>query len=57
VLAEGEFEAAQTLLLDTHLWIWWLLGSQRLAWQDRGTLDRLAEAVSLRISGMSLWEA
>jgi PIN domain nuclease of toxin-antitoxin system len=46
-----------TLLLDTHIWIWWLLGSQRLAWQERAALDRLAEAGSLRISAMSLWEA
>jgi PIN domain nuclease of toxin-antitoxin system len=46
-----------TLLLDTHIWIWWLLGSQRLACQERTALDRLAEAGSLRISAISLWEA
>jgi PIN domain nuclease of toxin-antitoxin system len=28
------------VLLDTHVWIWWLLGSERLSLNERRSLDR-----------------
>jgi PIN domain nuclease of toxin-antitoxin system len=45
------------VLLDTHVWLWWLLGSERLRVQERRSLDRLASAGSTNLSAMSLWEA
>jgi PIN domain nuclease of toxin-antitoxin system len=45
------------VLLDTHVWLWWLLGSERLKVQDRRSLDRLASAGCTHLSAMSLWEA
>jgi PIN domain nuclease of toxin-antitoxin system len=45
------------ILLDTHVWLWWLLGSERLKVQERRSLDRLASAGCTHLSAMSLWEA
>jgi PIN domain nuclease of toxin-antitoxin system len=45
------------VLLDTHVWLWWLLGSERLQPQERRSLDRLAASGSSHIAAMSLWEA
>ena len=45
------------LLLDTHVWIWWLLGSERLSVAERRALDRLAGSGGCHLSAMSLWEA
>lgn len=45
------------VLLDTHVWLWWLLGSERLTLQERRLLDRLAAAGSIQLSAISLWEA
>ena len=33
-----------TLLLDTHIWLWWLLGQPELEARERNTLDALAAA-------------
>jgi PIN domain nuclease of toxin-antitoxin system len=44
-------------LLDTHVWIWWLLGSERLSLAERRALDRLAGSGGCHLSAMSLWEA
>ena len=44
-------------MLDTHVWLWWLLGSERLQPQERRSLDRLAASGSSHIAAMSLWEA
>lgn len=46
-----------TLLLDTHVWIWWLLGSGQLPTKEREKLDRLAARGALRLAAVSLWEA
>ena len=46
-----------SVLLDTHIWLWWLLGSQRLSPRERTGLDSLAEAGDLTLAAMSLWEA
>ena len=44
-------------LLDTHVWLWWLLGSDRLAHRERRALDRLASRAEIRLAAVSLWEA
>jgi PIN domain nuclease of toxin-antitoxin system len=44
-------------LLDTHFWLWWLLGSARLPAKERAALDRLASRGALRLAAVSLWEA
>ena len=46
-----------TVLLDTHVWLWWLLGSDRLQKKERSGLDRLASRSALRVAAVSLWEA
>lgn len=46
-----------TVLLDTHVWLWWLLGSEALPQQERKELNRLASRGALRIAAVSLWEA
>lgn len=45
------------VLLDTHVWLWWLLGSARLETRERAALDRLAAGAKLRLAAVSLWEA
>lgn len=44
------------VLLDTHVWVWWLAGSDRLARREREGLDALATRGELRLSAISLWE-
>lgn len=44
-------------LLDTHVWIWWLLDSDRLTQRERRALDRLAARADLCLAAVSLWEA
>ena len=46
-----------SVLLDTHVWIWWLVGDVRLVPQERAALDRLAAKGAVRLSPVSLWEA
>jgi PIN domain nuclease of toxin-antitoxin system len=46
-----------TALLDTHVWLWWLLGSDKLPRKERGELDRLASRGALGLAAVSLWEA
>jgi PIN domain nuclease of toxin-antitoxin system len=45
------------VLLDTHVWIWWLLGSDRLSPPEQHSLDQRAAAGGCHLSAMSLWEA
>ena len=45
------------VLLDTHVWLWWILGSPRLPARERVALDRLASRPGLRLAAVSLWEA
>jgi PIN domain nuclease of toxin-antitoxin system len=44
------------VLLDTHVWVWWLSGDGRLPAREREALDRLAGRKELRLSAISLWE-
>ncbi len=46
-----------SVLLDTHIWIWWLTGQDRLSSSQRIGLDSLALREVPRISAISLWEA
>jgi len=47
-----------SLLLDTHVWLWWLLGQPELSRAERDALDALAAAgTPPAISAISLWEA
>ena len=45
-----------TILLDTHVWLWWLLGSDQLPKKERVELDRLAARGALCVAAVSLWE-
>jgi len=45
------------ILLDTHVWLWWLLGSSRLPAKERVALDRLGSRGAVRLAAVSLWEA
>ncbi len=45
------------LLLDTHVWIWYLAGDiTRLAASVVSLLDRIGSKSNLRVSDMSYWE-
>lgn len=45
-------------LLDTPVWLWWLLGQPELAARERTALDALAVAgTPPALSAISLWEA
>jgi len=44
------------LLLDTHVWIWFMLANTELAVRPRNLINRAAAAGQLRISAISLWE-
>lgn len=47
-----------SLLLDTHVWLWWLLGQPELSAAERDALDALAAAgTPPAISAISMWEA
>lgn len=47
-----------SLLLDTHVWLWWLLGQPELSEAERIALDALATSgTPPGISAISLWEA
>lgn len=43
-------------LLDTHVWVWWLLGDPRLPSRSRHALDALPGDSRPRICDISLWE-
>jgi PIN domain nuclease of toxin-antitoxin system len=45
------------LLLDTHYWIWWLTPNSPLKPTERNGLDAAAEAGSVCLAAISLWEA
>jgi len=45
------------VLLDTHVWVWWLTPRSPLARRDRDGLDALAGRRELHLSAVSLWEA
>lgn len=45
------------MLLDTHIWLWWLTGHQRLAGAGcRPPIERAGAGGRLAISAITLWE-
>ena len=49
---------SDAVLLDTHIWLWWLLGQEDLGPKDRKRLQALVTAgTPPSISSISLWEA
>lgn len=47
-----------SLLLDTHIWLWWLTGSLDLSRRESEALNEMAASADLPyISAISLWEA
>lgn len=46
-----------SVLLDTHVWVWWLTPRSPLSRRERDALDALAARQELRLSAISLWEA
>lgn len=45
------------ILLDTHIWLWWLVGDGALSLSDRTSLDNHADRGQIAISWVSIWEA
>ena len=44
------------LVLDTHIWVWWLTPGSPLKSSERKALDLAAEKRALHIAAISLWE-
>ena len=47
----------RSLLLDTHVWIWFMLADAELAVGARNVINRAAASGQLRIAAISVWEA
>jgi PIN domain nuclease of toxin-antitoxin system len=45
-----------TVLLDTHIWIWWVSKQAELSDKERAALDAAAQAGEVALSAISLWE-
>lgn len=45
------------VLLDTHMWLWWLTRHPEMSDRERAALDRAAEQQQLFLPAISLWEA
>jgi PIN domain nuclease of toxin-antitoxin system len=46
-----------SVLLDTHVWVWWLTPKPPLSTRERTALDALADRRQLFLSAISVWEA
>ncbi len=44
------------ILLDTHVWIWAMVGDSRLKKQFQNAFKRASEANGILVSSMSIWE-
>jgi PIN domain nuclease of toxin-antitoxin system len=44
------------IILDTHIWLWWLLGDGNLTSLERNMLDEKAGQRELSVSWVSIWE-
>ena len=44
------------LLLDTHVWLWLVLGSERLPSASRARISRAASIGDLHIAAITVWE-
>ncbi len=45
-----------SVLLDTHVWLWWLTGARQLRATERKALDQLALQHLPFIAAISIWE-
>jgi PIN domain nuclease of toxin-antitoxin system len=45
------------VVLDTHIWVWWLLPNSPLPDRERRALDRIAADKGILLSAICLWEA
>ncbi|MFN2375271.1 MAG: type II toxin-antitoxin system VapC family toxin [Candidatus Binatia bacterium] len=45
-----------SVLLDTHIWLWWLTAASPLTAAERAALDQAAERRDLCIAAISMWE-
>jgi PIN domain nuclease of toxin-antitoxin system len=45
------------VLLDTHIWVWWLTPSSPLTRTEREAFDAAAERREVCLAAISLWEA
>jgi PIN domain nuclease of toxin-antitoxin system len=45
------------IILDTHIWVWWLLPGSPLPDRERIALDLIAADKSLFLPAICLWEA
>ena len=45
------------MLLDTHVWVWWLTPDSPLSIAERSALDAKAGRGELFLAAVSLWEA
>lgn len=45
-----------SVLLDTHIWVWWLTPGSPLTRPERNSLDARAERRELFLPAISLWE-
>jgi PIN domain nuclease of toxin-antitoxin system len=43
-------------LLDTHVWVWWMIGDPRLPPRERKALDDLPSGQRPKLCDISLWE-
>lgn len=46
-----------SVLLDTHIWLWWLTAESPLSARERGALDEMAASGEVCLSAVSLWES
>ncbi|MEI6720574.1 MAG: type II toxin-antitoxin system VapC family toxin [Betaproteobacteria bacterium] len=46
-----------SVVLDTHIWIWWLTGDKALSEAERDALDAEATSKGCNLPAISLWEA
>ncbi len=45
------------VVLDTHIWVWWLLPDSPLPDRERMALDRIATEPGILLPAICLWEA
>jgi PIN domain nuclease of toxin-antitoxin system len=45
------------IILDTHVWLWWLLPDSPLPGRERNALDRIASDMGIFLPAIGLWEA
>jgi PIN domain nuclease of toxin-antitoxin system len=44
------------IVLDTHVWVWWVSGSEALSQSVNRSLQESMEAEAVHVSSISVWE-